>query len=77
MKLIISLATRIIPRHYLQHVSHFFLRIFSLFLRGNKFEDPMRRTPSIDKIVGDTGYQPSMNIPNMIKKIIEYKKLNN
>ncbi len=44
---------------------------------GNKFEDPMRRTPSIDKIVGDTGYQPSMNIPNMIKKIIEYKKLNN
>ena len=41
MKLIISLATRIIPRHYLQHVSHFFLRIFSLFLRGNKFEDPI------------------------------------
>ena len=26
MKLIISLATRIIPRHYLQHVSHFFLQ---------------------------------------------------
>ena len=41
MKLIISLATRIIPRHYLQHVSHFFLRIFSIFLRGNKFEDPI------------------------------------
>ncbi len=41
MKLIISLATRLIPRHYLQHVSHFFLRIFSLFLRGNKFEDPI------------------------------------
>ena len=41
MKLIISLATRIIPRHYLQHVSHFFLSIFSLFLRGNKFEDPI------------------------------------
>tara|TARA_B100001540_G_scaffold173934_1_gene153706 strand:- start:8888 stop:9655 length:768 start_codon:yes stop_codon:yes gene_type:complete len=41
MKLIISLATRIIPRHYLQHVSHFFLRIFSLFIRGNRFEDPI------------------------------------
>jgi SAM-dependent methyltransferase len=41
MKLLISLATRIIPRHYLQHVSHFFLMIFSLFLRGNKFEDPI------------------------------------
>ena len=41
MKLLISFATRIIPRHYLQHVSHFFLRIFSLFLRGNKFEDPI------------------------------------
>ena len=41
MKHIISLATRLIPRHYLQHVSHFCLRIFSLFLRGNKFEDPI------------------------------------
>ena len=41
MKLIISLATRLIPRHYLQHVSHFFLQIFSLFMRGNKFEDPI------------------------------------
>jgi len=41
MKTIISLATRLIPRHYLQHVSHFFLRIFSFFLRGNKFEDPI------------------------------------
>ena len=41
MKLLISIATRIIPRHYLQHVSHFFLKIFSLFLRGNKFEDPI------------------------------------
>ena len=34
-------ATRIIPRHYLQHISHFFLRFFSLFIRGNKFEDPI------------------------------------
>ena len=44
---------------------------------GSKFEDPMRRTPSIDKIVEATGYKPSMVIPNMIKEIIEYKKLNN
>ena len=43
MKLIISLATRLIPRHYLQHVSHFFLKIFSLFMRGNKFEDPINK----------------------------------
>lgn len=41
MKLIISLATRILPRHYLQYISHFFLKIFSLFLRGNRFEDPI------------------------------------
>ena len=41
MKLIIALATRIIPRHYLQHVSHFFLRFFSIFLRRNNFEDPI------------------------------------
>ena len=41
IKLLISLATRLIPRHYLQHVSHFFLRIFSLFMRGNRFEDPI------------------------------------
>ncbi len=41
MKLIISIATRIIPRHYLQYVSHFFLRLISLFMRGNVFEDPI------------------------------------
>ena len=41
MKTLISLATRLIPRNYLQHVSHFFLRIFSLFMRGNNFEDPI------------------------------------
>ena len=41
MKLIISIATRVIPRHYLQHVSHFFLKIFSLFMRGDNFEDPI------------------------------------
>ena len=44
---------------------------------GSKFEDPMRRTPSIDKIVEATGYEPSMTIENMIKQIIEYKKINN
>ena len=41
MKIIISLATRLIPRHYLQYISHFFLKIFSLFMRGNRFEDPI------------------------------------
>ena len=41
MKTIISIATRIIPRHYLQHVSHHFLKFFSLFMRGNNFEDPI------------------------------------
>ena len=41
MRIIISIATRIIPRHYLQHVSHIFLRIISIFLRGNNFEDPI------------------------------------
>ena len=41
MKKIISLITRLIPRHYLHHISHFFLKIFSFFMRGNKFEDPI------------------------------------
>ena len=41
MKFIISIATRLIPRHYLQHVSHLFLKFFSLFMRGNVFEDPI------------------------------------
>ena len=41
MKTIISIATRLIPRHYLQKISHFFLRIFSLFIRGDQFEDPI------------------------------------
>ena len=43
---------------------------------GNKFEDPMRRTPSIEKIVNATGYSPTMTIPGMIKEIIQFKKLN-
>ena len=41
MKIIISIITRLIPRHYLHHVSYFFLRIISLFMRGNKYEDPI------------------------------------
>ena len=43
---------------------------------GEKFEDPMRRTPSIKKIVDATDYLPTMTIPEMIKEIIDYKKLN-
>ncbi len=43
---------------------------------GEKFEDPMRRTPSIKKIVDATDYSPTMTIPEMIKEIIDYKKLN-
>ena len=43
---------------------------------GNKFEDPMRRTPSIDKIVKATNYEPTMTIQKMIEEIITYKKIN-
>ena len=43
---------------------------------GNKFEDPMRRTPSIEKIVNATNYEPSMTIHQMIDEIIEHKKIN-
>jgi SAM-dependent methyltransferase len=41
MKQIISIVLRTIPRKYLHHVSHFFLRIYSFLLRGNNFEDPI------------------------------------
>ena len=41
MKFIVSIVTRIVPRKYLHHISHFFLRIISLFYRGNKYEDPI------------------------------------
>ena len=41
---------------------------------GNKFEDPKRRTPNIDKIIKYTGIKPSMNIESMIKEIVTYKK---
>ena len=43
---------------------------------GERFEDPMRRTPSINKIVDATDYFPTMTISEMIKEIIDYKKLN-
>ena len=41
---------------------------------GNKFEDPMRRTPNIDKIIKFTGIKPSLGIEDMIKEIVAYKK---
>ena len=41
MNKIISWVTRFVPRHILQRVAHFFLRILSLFYRGNNFEDPI------------------------------------
>lgn len=41
MNKIISFVTRFIPRHILQKVAHFFLRILSLFYRGNNIEDPI------------------------------------
>lgn len=41
MKKIVSLVTRIIPRKYLHHVSHFFLQIVGLFYRGKALEDPI------------------------------------
>ncbi len=41
MKFIISIVTRLVPRSYLHHVSHFFLQILGLFYRGNRVEDPI------------------------------------
>lgn len=41
MKFLISIATRFIPRHYLQKVSHLFLLLIAPFYRGNNFEDPI------------------------------------
>ena len=40
---------------------------------GDKFEDPMRRTPSIEKIVSLTGIKPSKKLEEMIEEIIRYK----
>jgi len=41
---------------------------------GNKFDDPMRRTPGIKKIVSLTGITPSKDIDFMLDKIIQFKK---
>jgi UDP-glucose 4-epimerase len=41
---------------------------------GNKFDDPMRRTPGIKKIVSLTGISPSKDIDFMLDKIIQFKK---
>ena len=40
---------------------------------GKAFEDPMRRTPSIDKIVSLTGIKPSKKLEEMIEEIINYR----
>ena len=41
---------------------------------GDKFEDPTRRTPNIDKIVKATGIKPSYDVQTMIKEIVEFKR---
>ena len=41
---------------------------------GKAFEDPMRRTPGINKIVSLTGIRPSKKLEEMIEEIIEFKK---
>lgn len=41
MKYIISLVTRFIPRHYLQDVSAFFLKIIAVAYSGNRYQDPI------------------------------------
>ncbi len=41
LKLFISFASRFIPRHYQQVVASFLLRIIAIFLKGNRFEDPI------------------------------------
>ena len=43
---------------------------------GKAFEDPKRRTPSIDKIIEFTGMKPTKNIEFMIENIIDFKKNN-
>ena len=40
---------------------------------ADKFEDPTRRTPNIDKIIKATGIKPSYDIKTMIKEIVEFK----
>ena len=43
---------------------------------GKAFEDPMRRTPGIDKIVSLTGIKPSKKLEEMVEEIIKYKTKN-
>ena len=43
---------------------------------GKAFEDPMRRTPGIEKIVSFTGIKPSKKLDEMIEEIIQFKKQN-
>ena len=43
---------------------------------GKAFEDPMRRTPGIEKIVSLTGIEPSKKLDEMIEEIIQFKKQN-
>ncbi len=40
---------------------------------GKAFEDPMIRTPGIDKIVSLTGIKPSKKLEEMIEEIINYR----
>jgi hypothetical protein len=41
VRLAISLASRFIPRHHLQHISAFILRIVGVFYLGSRFQDPI------------------------------------
>jgi len=41
MRKLVSLITRLIPRKYLHHVSHFFLRLLAITYRGKGFIDPI------------------------------------
>ncbi len=43
---------------------------------GKAFEDPMRRTPGIDKIVSLTGVKPSKKLDEMVEEIIKHKTNN-
>lgn len=38
---LVSFVTRFIPRHYLQYVASFFMKLVGLFYRGKNFEDPI------------------------------------
>jgi len=38
---LVSFTTRFIPRHYLQLVASFLMKVLSLFYRGNRFQDPI------------------------------------